>query len=97
MPPARSPFAILWLFDPRRAPPDEPSTGRAPVHSFQSLLADLANLVRNTIVTAIVPDRPFAVLTRPTTQPLPSNRSLIYSPFPSPVTAYASRKKESSG
>jgi hypothetical protein len=42
------------------------ATGRAadgvPVHSFQSLLADLATLARNTIVT----DRPFTVLTRPT-------------------------------
>jgi hypothetical protein len=46
------------------------ATGRAadgvPVHSFQSLLADLATLARNTIVTAIAPDRPFTVLTRPT-------------------------------
>jgi transposase len=38
----------------------------APVHSFQTLLADLATLARNTIVTAIAPDRPFIVLTRPT-------------------------------
>jgi len=36
------------------------------VHSFQSLLADLATLTRNTVVTAIAPDRPFTVLTRPT-------------------------------
>jgi hypothetical protein len=46
------------------------ATGRtadgAPVHSFQSLLADLATLARNTVVTAIAPDRPFTVLTRPT-------------------------------
>jgi Transposase DDE domain len=46
------------------------ATGRtadgAPVHSFHSLLADLATLARNTIVTAIAPDRPFTVLTRPT-------------------------------
>ena len=46
------------------------ATGRtaegAPVHSFQSLLADLATLTRNTVVTAIAPDRPFTVLTRPT-------------------------------
>jgi hypothetical protein len=38
----------------------------APVHSFQTLLADLATLARNTIVTALAPDRPFTVLTRPT-------------------------------
>ena len=37
-----------------------------PVHSFQSLLTDLATLVRNTIITAISPDYPLTVLTRPT-------------------------------
>jgi hypothetical protein len=37
-----------------------------PVHSFRSLLADLATLVRNTIVTAITPHYPLTVLTRPT-------------------------------
>jgi len=46
------------------------TTGRTadgePVHSFQGLLADLATLCRNTIVTAIAPNRPFTVLTRPT-------------------------------
>ena len=46
------------------------ATGRtpdgAPVHSFQSLLADLATLARNTVLTAILPDRPFTLLTRPT-------------------------------
>ena len=46
------------------------ATGRTkdgvPVHSFQSLLADLATLARNTIVTAISPNQPFTVLTRPT-------------------------------
>jgi transposase len=46
------------------------TTGRAedglPVHSFHSLLADLATLARNTIVTAIAPAYPITVLTRPT-------------------------------
>jgi hypothetical protein len=46
------------------------STGQTPdgvpVHSFRSLLADLATLCRNTIVTAIAPNRPFTLLTRPT-------------------------------
>jgi transposase len=46
------------------------ATGRTedgfPVHSFQSLLADLATLARNTVVTAIAPNQPFTVLTRPT-------------------------------
>jgi transposase len=37
-----------------------------PVHSFQSLLADLATLARNTIITAIAPLHPLIVLTRPT-------------------------------
>ena len=37
-----------------------------PVHSFRSLLADLATLVRNTVVTAITPHYPFTVLTRST-------------------------------
>ena len=36
------------------------------MHSFQSLLADLATLTRNTIVTAIAPNQPFTILTRPT-------------------------------
>jgi hypothetical protein len=46
------------------------ATGRtpdgAPVHSFRSLLADLATLARNTVVTPAAPDRPFTILTRPT-------------------------------
>ena len=37
-----------------------------PVHSFRSLLADLATLARNTITTAIAPLYPLTVLTRPT-------------------------------
>jgi hypothetical protein len=37
-----------------------------PVHSFQSLLADLATLARNAIVTAITPDYPLTAMTRPT-------------------------------
>jgi transposase len=37
-----------------------------PVHSFRSLLADLATLARNTITTAIAPFSPLTVLTRPT-------------------------------
>ena len=37
-----------------------------PVHSFRSLLADLATLARNTITTAITPDYPLTILTRPT-------------------------------
>src|SRR5947209_3713343 len=37
-----------------------------PVHSFRTLLADLATLARNTITTAISPPYPLTVLTRPT-------------------------------
>jgi hypothetical protein len=37
-----------------------------PVHGFRSLLADLATLARNTIITAITPNHPIIVLTRPT-------------------------------
>jgi transposase len=37
-----------------------------PVHSFQTLLADLGTLARNTIVTAITPDHKLTVFTRPT-------------------------------
>jgi len=37
-----------------------------PVHSFRTLLADLATLVRNTIVTAVAPTLPLNVFTRPT-------------------------------
>jgi transposase len=46
------------------------TTGLTPdglaVHSFRSLLADLATLARNTISTAIAPLYPLTVLTRPT-------------------------------
>ena len=36
-----------------------------PVHSFRFLLADLATMARNTITTAITPNYPFTVVTRP--------------------------------
>ena len=46
------------------------TTGRTadglPVHSFHSLLADLAALTRNTMITALAPDHPFTLTTRPT-------------------------------
>ena len=38
-----------------------------PVHSFQTLLADLATCARNTITTAITPNHPLTIVTRPTT------------------------------
>ena len=37
-----------------------------PVHSFRTLLVDLATLARNTIVTAVAPNLPLTVFTRPT-------------------------------
>jgi hypothetical protein len=37
-----------------------------PVHSFRTLLADLATLARNTIITAVNPLYPLTVVTRPT-------------------------------
>jgi transposase len=46
------------------------TTGRTedglPVHSFRSLIADLATLARNTVTTAIAPNHPFTIVTRPT-------------------------------
>jgi Transposase DDE domain len=38
-----------------------------PVHSFRSLLGDLATVARNTLTTAITPLHPLTVLTKPTT------------------------------
>jgi hypothetical protein len=37
-----------------------------PVHSFRTLLADLATLTRNTLVTALAPEFSFTVTARPT-------------------------------
>jgi hypothetical protein len=37
-----------------------------PVHSFRTLLADLATVARNTMTTAIAPLHPITVLTEPT-------------------------------
>ena len=46
------------------------TTGRTadglPVHSFHSLIADLATLARNTVATAISPSHHFTIVTRPT-------------------------------
>src|ERR1700730_8706458 len=46
------------------------TTGRTedglPVHSFRTLLNDLATLTRNTLVTAIAPEQPFTLIARPT-------------------------------
>ena len=46
------------------------ATGRtadgAPVHSLPEPAGGSGDLARNTVVTAIAPDRPFTILTRPT-------------------------------
>jgi len=46
------------------------TTGRTadgtPVHSFRTLLADLATIARNTVFTALAPQHRFNILTRPT-------------------------------
>jgi hypothetical protein len=46
------------------------TTGRTPdglpVHSLASLLADLATLTRNTMLSALAPEHPFTLTTRPT-------------------------------
>jgi hypothetical protein len=46
------------------------TTGRTadglPVHSFRTLIADLATLTRNTLATACAPDAPFSITTHPT-------------------------------
>ena len=46
------------------------TTGRTddglPIHSFRTLLDDLATLTRNTLVTAIAPRQPFTLTARPT-------------------------------
>ena len=53
-----------------------------PVHSFRTLLADLATLARNTIITAIAPDHPLTVLT--SRRPSSTRRSISSaSPVPS--------------
>ena len=55
----RSPAAVI-----------KQTTGRTeaglPVHSFRTLLNDLATLTRNTLVTAISPEQPFTLTARPT-------------------------------
>ena len=46
------------------------TTGRTddglPIHSFHTLLHDLATVTKNTVATALAPDSPFTITTRPT-------------------------------
>ena len=72
----RSPSALAKM--PQAAP------SMPPRPSFQTLLADLATLARNNVVTASAPDRPFTILTRPTAiNKRPSTSSDSPSPVPS--------------
>jgi hypothetical protein len=63
------------------------TTGRTedglPVHSFRSLLADLATLTRNTLVTAIDPEGAFTLTARPT--PLQQKAHDLPRPRPYPL------------
>src|SRR5271166_3491780 len=62
--------SVVMPAQPSPAAVSKQTTGRTadglPVHSFRSSLADLATLARNTITTAITPDYPLTVATRPT-------------------------------
>jgi hypothetical protein len=67
-----------------KPPRDAPPTAR-PVHSFHSLLADLATIARNTIVTALAPIDP----SPSSPVPPPSNKrpsNLWPSPSPVPIS-----------
>ena len=68
------------------------TTGRTkdglPVHSFHTLLADLATLTRNTVVTAIDPGRPFTLTARPTAL---QQKALDLSASPVPSNAFSRR------
>ena len=68
------------------------TTGRTedglPVHSFRTLLDDLATLTRNTLVTAIAPEQPFTLTARP--PPNPTKGPRPPRPLPSPVSTLAS-------
>lgn len=57
-----------------------------PVHSFQSLIADLATLCLNTVVTATSPDHQITIATRPT--PIQAKAfELLAVPAPPPTAA----------
>jgi hypothetical protein len=64
-PPARRRMARLAQRF-RQAKPDARARRDLPVPSFRTLPADLATLARNTIITAINPNYPLTVMTRPT-------------------------------
>jgi len=62
--------SVVAKAEPSPAAITKQTTGRTedglPVHSFRTLLADLATLTRNTLVTAVDPERSFTVTARPT-------------------------------
>jgi hypothetical protein len=62
--------SVVAQAQPSKAAIKKQTTGMTPdglpVHSLRTLLADLATLARNTIITAINPNYPLTVVTRPT-------------------------------
>ena len=62
--------SVVAQAQPSKAAIKKQTTGLTPdglpVHSFRTLLADLATMARNTIVTAINPNYRLTVVTRPT-------------------------------
>jgi hypothetical protein len=68
-PPART-NSVVAKAERSPAAVTKQTTGRTedglPVHSFRTLLDDLATLTRNTLVTAIAPEQPFTLIARPT-------------------------------
>ena len=71
-PPPQQRHGIRWPKQHARRPPkpNRPSASPTPtalaVHSFHSLLADLATLTRNEVVTAAAPDIVLTLYARPT-------------------------------
>src|SRR5436305_1630356 len=63
-------FGVVAKAERSPAAVTKQTTGRTddglPVHSFRTLLDDLATLTRDTLVTAIVPEQPFTLTARPT-------------------------------
>jgi len=62
--------SVVAKAEPSPAAVTKQTTGRTenglPVHSFRTLLSDLATLTRNTLVTAINPEQFFTLTARPT-------------------------------
>ena len=63
-------FSVVAKAERSPAAVTKQTTGRTenglPVHSFRTVLSDLAALTRNTLVTAINPQQSFTLTARPT-------------------------------